>query len=356
MLKASIIISVDNSFSLISNFFHMLLAHIDKRYYEIIVIDDYCTDFQTKNYLDKLDKSGNIDSLIALDKKHGFGKANNLGVKKSSTDCLVFMNTDIIIADNILDQLVKIYDEKKYSAFQPLLLYPQNQQIQSAGHIFASYFNRHALENNAADLLKDEPPMERQALTLAFCVIDKKIFLEEGGFHEFYYNGYEGIELILRISQSHSCVIIPSLRAYHIRSVAIKATNFSEEQKIPFFWCRCTEMIQNDFSDFIQKYIPKDAFHNVYFGIQFTSLDLLTEVRNAGLQVQDDILLIQDANRPLELFALLPFSYLKTSTNLLFLCDNFMQIKSNNLWIQLRENANDLVIDSNGNVKLLKHL
>ena len=37
MFKASIIISVDNKFPLVHNFFNMLLAHINKKEYEIIV-------------------------------------------------------------------------------------------------------------------------------------------------------------------------------------------------------------------------------------------------------------------------------------------------------------------------------
>lgn len=352
MTKASIIISVDNRFSLINNFFQLLLASIEKKEYEIIVVDDCCIDYESKQYLAELKRLGDIDILLTLNKKHGFGRANNLGVEKSTTNCLIFINTDIIINDDILDQLVELYYQKKYAAMQPLLLYPQTKQIQSAGHIFASYFNRHAMEHNDADLLVNQPPIQRQALTLAFCVIDKSAFKEAGGFHEFYYNGYEGIELILNISQLHTCVVIPNLRAYHIRSVAVKDTTFDEEQKIPFFWCRCGKLIRNDFTQFIRQYIPKDSYQNKYLGMQFTTLDLLTEVRNAGLHIREEILNIQQ-NDVIELFSLLPFCYLKTPTILLFLCDNFIQLKGNNLWIQMRNNKDDLVVDSCGNVKKL---
>lgn len=357
MLKASIIISVDNKFSLISNFFNMLFTNVDKDYYEIIVVDDYCTDCQTKQYLKDLKERNLIDFYIILEKKHGFGKANNLGVEKSTTDCLIFMNTDIIINDNVLDSLLEIYNLKKYAAIQPLLLYPQSERIQSAGHIFGTYFNRHALENNDIAILKNiQEPIKRQALTLALCVIDKKVFEKVGKFNDFYYNGYEGIELTLKISQTHLCVLIPYIQAYHIRSVAVKNSSFDEEQKIPFFWCQCEKFIHNDFSQFIREYIPKDSFDNAYFAIQLTTLDLLTEAKNAGINVRENILLIQRTNKPIELFSLLPFCYLNTPTALLFLCDNFVQLQSNSLWIKLRNNKNDLVIDSNGNVKKLNYL
>ena len=357
MFKASIIISVDNKYPLINNFFNMLLTHINKKEYEIIVVDDCCSDYQTKEYLNKLKKEDSIDVYIILDKKYGFGRANNLGVEKSTTDCLIFINTDIIITNDVIEQLFTIYNSKKYAAIQPLLLYPQSEKIQSAGHIFASYFNRHALENNSISVIKnDQNPIIRQALTLAFCMIDRDAFEKAGKFNDFYYNGYEGIELILKISQTHTCVVIPYIHAYHIRSVAVKNSNFDEEQKIPYFWCQCQKYIHNDFYKFIQEQIPQNAFDKNYFAIQFTTLDLLSEVRKAGIKIRDDILLIQKVGNPIELFSILPYSYLNTASCLLFLCDNFVQLNPNHLWIQMRKGKNDLIIDSNGNVIKLQCL
>lgn len=354
MKRASIIISVDNSFAIIDNFFSTLYSFINKEAYEIIVVDDCCTDFQAVLYLKKLKEKSLIDILITLNKKFGFGKANNIGVKSSTTECLIFMNTDIIINNNIIDKLADIYYEKKYVCFQPLLLYPQNQKIQSAGHLFGTFFNRHALENNTPDILKNQFSIKRQALTLAFCVIDKRIFWEVGGFNEFYYNGYEGIETILKISQKYTCVLIPYLHAYHVRSVAVKKTIFDEEQKIPYFWCNCNNIIENDFVTFIQQFIPQKCYTIHYMALQMTSFDLVTEVKSAGIHITDSILLIQ--NGPIELFSLLPFSFLHTPTPLLFLCDNFTQLKNNLLWLKIRKGQYDLVIDSNGNVKFLTDL
>lgn len=354
MKKASIIISVDNSFAIINNFFEMLFSYINKNDFEIIVVDDYCLDIKTISYLKKLVERKMIDILISLDKKQGFGKANNIGVNKSSTNCLIFMNSDIIMTGSVLEELVEIYYQKEFLAFQPLLLYPQTECIQSAGHIFATYFNRHALENNSPKIFSEKNPIDRQSLTLAFCVIDKSAFQKAGGFDEFYYNGYEGMELILKISQKGKCAVIPYLYAYHVRSVAVKNTTFDEEQKIPYFWCRCIKLVKNDFIPFIRQYIPQEAYSKYYMGIQLTTLDLLSEVKCAGLHIEEDLQIIR--NGAIELFSLLPFSYINTPTPLLFLCDNFTQLKNNSLWIQLRKNEHDLVIDSNGNVIKIKEL
>ena len=82
-----------------------------------------------------------------------------------------------------------------------------------------------------------------------------------------------------------------------------------------------------------------------------TSFDIISEVKNAGLHIAESILMIQQGN--IELFSILPFSYLKTPSTLLFLCDNFQQLQNNILWVKLRFNKKDLIIDANGNVKFL---
>lgn len=354
MYKASIIVSIDNSFPIINNFFNSLFSNISKKDFEILVVNDACSDLQTITYVQELNTEGKIDTFINLKSKNGFGKANNIGVTHSSTECLIFMNSDIIIVDDILYQLVNVYLHKKYAAIQPLLLYPQTERIQSAGHVFATYFNRHYLENNSIRIFTDNAPIIRQSLTLAFCVVDKKLFFEAGGFNEFYYNGYEGMELILKISQKNKCALLPNLKAYHVRSVAIKNATFSEEQKIPYFWCNCTDIINNDFIESIQKYFSSEIKESVYLSIQLTSLDLYSEVKQAGINISENVLLLQDGK--IELFSLLPYSYLHTPTPLLFLCDNFMQLKNNSLWIKLRNSESDLIIDACGNVFHLKEL
>ena len=331
MYKASIIVSIDNSFPIINNFFNSLFSNISKSDFEILVINDACSDLQTVTYIHDLKAEGKIDTFIDLKNKNGFGKANNIGVEQSSTECLIFMNSDIIIVDDILYQLVDIYSQKEYAAIQPLLLYPQTERIQSAGHIFATYFNRHYLENNSIERLPNNEPIIRQSLTLAFCVVDKHLFFEAGRFNEFYYNGYEGMELILKISQKYKCVLLPHLKAYHVRSVAIKNTTFSEEQKIPYFWCNCNDIIKNDFVTSIQKYISAKSYNHTYLSIQLTSLDLYSEVKQAGINISENILLLYDGH--IELFSSLPYLYLHTPTPLLFLCDNFMQLNNTHISI-----------------------
>lgn len=177
MKKASLIISIDNDYELASNFFNMLFLTKNIGNYEIIVVSDNCENIKTITLLREYDSKGQIQ-LIELTERHGFGRANNIGAKYSTTLNLIFINTDIILIENELDELLQSKEKLDCKAAQPLLLYPQTGKIQSAGHIFGSFFNRHALENNDASVLNGIDSLERSALTIAFLSDRKKYILE----------------------------------------------------------------------------------------------------------------------------------------------------------------------------------
>lgn len=348
MKKATLIVSIDNDYELASNFFNMLFLIKNISEYEIIVVSDNCENYKTIMLLQEYDRKGQI-KLIELTERHGFGRANNIGVKISTTQNLIFINTDVILVGNELDELLQAKEKFKCKAIQPLLLYPQTGKIQSAGHIFGTLFNRHALENNDPAILDGIEAVERSALTIAFCLIEKDIFMQYEGFNEFYYNAYEGLELTARIHYAGlGCKLIPSIKAYHIRQATRKNIYLNEEQQTPYFWTNCTLYIKEDYSDFIVQYLSPALFAKNYTAVSFTHLDLIPLLQKAGLHISETINIQLSGN--IELFNVLPYTLLKSPSNYLFVCENFTQITSNKLWFQLRKNRNDIVVDSNGNV------
>lgn len=348
MKKASLIISIDNDYELTSNFFNMLFLRKNICDYEIIVVSDNCENIKTIMLLREYNKRGQIQ-LIELTERHGFGRANNIGVKYSTTLNLIFINTDIILIGNELDELLQAKEYLNCKAIQPLLLYPQTGKIQSAGHLFGPFFNRHALENNDVSIFDGVGAVERSALTIAFCLIEKNTFWKYGGFNEFYYNAYEGLELTARIHNAGlGCKLIPSVRAYHIRKATRKNIYFNEEQQTPYFWCNCNSFINEDYSNFVAHYLNKKQLIENYIAISFTHLDIIPLLQKIGLHVSETIHIQLSGN--IEFFNVLPYTLLKSTSNYLFVCENFTQISSNKLWFQLRNNKNDIVIDCSGNV------
>jgi len=353
MRKASIIIAVDSEFPLINNFFELLFTTHKCDNYEIIVIDDHCLDIQTVTLLQKLHLEGKVNKLLRLPQKAGFGRANNVGVSLSTTEYLVLLNTDIILRGKEIDMLLDRLIELKCDAIQPLLLYPQNGKIQSSGHIFGHLFNRHALENNLPDILNGKRAIDRQAITPAFCIIRKQAFLTAGQFDEFYYNSFEALDLTLSIHLNGGrCVVAPDIWAYHIRMASRSNVEYNEEQQNPYFWKKYGLLTANDYISLVNSQITDNMKAENYIVCSFSHLDLATELSEIGLKFAEVINLQQSGK--IELFGILPYSFLHTPYPLLLLCNNINLIIGNALWISLRSNAKDLVIDSAGNVVYLQ--
>lgn len=66
MKKASIIVTVDTEYPLISNFFQLLFQSHDMSEYELIVVDDHCSHHETVEYLRHLSQKKQIDQFILL--------------------------------------------------------------------------------------------------------------------------------------------------------------------------------------------------------------------------------------------------------------------------------------------------
>lgn len=355
MKEASIIISVDSEYSLINNFFTSLFTSHDCKKYETIVVNDNCTDINTIEYLRRLEREKKIDILITLTDKEGFGRANNAGIVKSTTNYLVLLNTDIILLDKEIDKLLDRMKQLHCQAIQPVLLYPQSGKIQSCGHIFGHLFNRHAYENNNPNILQDLKPLERQALTPAFCIIDRQAFWGAGGFDSFYYNSYEALDLTFKIHLNGGrCYVAPDIFAYHIRMASRAAIPFDEEQQNPYFWTKYATLIKNDYETCISEQLNIDLLSRKYFACIFTHLDLIESIKNVGLTIIESV----NMQRPkkIELFGTLPTSFLQSIYPLLFICTNISQLYGNKLWINMRNRKDDLIIDASGNVALFQNL
>lgn len=198
-----------------SNFFGFLLPSV-KPDDEIIIVCDGCDNISTMDYLNSMALTDSRIHLIKSEEKSGFAKANNLAVKTSTSETLIFINTDIFPANDCIDKIIHMLNSSdKIAAVQPLLLYPQNGLVQSTGHVFSEF--------KSGQLFSMRSPMDkivkqsaaRQALTMALCAVKKKVFLQLGSFNEAYYNSHEGMELTLKMTlNGYVCMYCAEAVAY----------------------------------------------------------------------------------------------------------------------------------------------
>lgn len=348
----SYIIAMNNTYALMSNFFGFLLPSV-KPDDEIIIVCDGCDNISTMDYLNSMALTDSRIHLIKSEEKSGFAKANNLAVKTSTSETLIFINTDIFPANDCIDKIIHMLNSSdKIAAVQPLLLYPQNGLVQSTGHVFSEF--------KSGQLFSMRSPMDkivkqsaaRQALTMALCAVKKKVFLQLGSFNEAYYNSHEGMELTLKMTlNGYVCMYCAEAVAYHCAGVARKKTAFDISRQRAYFYQHWHNYIDND----LEKYL----FQQINFNMDFveyivynlsSSNDWIRILEELRIKYAHLLVLEERFDEKINLYDCISFTSLHYPGPYLFLCDSFSQIAANNNWICNRNNQADLVMDLNGNL------
>lgn len=356
-MRYSIIVALDNNFALTNNFVENLFLTTNfKNDGELVIVSDDCNDIKTIQYLESLSKSSFPIKVIYNESKLGYGKSNNIAVDNSNGDILVFINSDVFPIKGSIQHLVS-YLEKNIStvgAVQGLLIYPQNNKVQSTGHLFINLQNMHIYQNS--DIEKDVVKQcgQRQALTSAFCAIPRDVFIKNGKFNEHYFNAYEGFELTLKITLSGlRCMYYPEALAYHIGGGTRGTMNICEIQQGKYFIQHWGNMIVTDIGKYIQPQLTNDIITRMYSAVIFSQL-MGWETILKKLDFNINGYIYKPNGKEINFYQLLPHCFLNFGGNFLFIIDTIKEISGNYNWIKNRKNPYDVAIDSHGNVMTLQ--
>ena len=355
-VKYSVIVALDNRYELTTNFIETLVSTTDFSDGELIIIVDGCKDKDTLDYLEQIKAQLNYVYLIIIDEQSGYSIANNTAVAQSDGDILVFINSDVLLCNGSIEELVNfINNDPSIGAAQGRLIYPQNNRIQSTGHLFIGQHNSHVYKGKPSNHPLVLEKGIRQALTTAFCAIRRSVFNSFGGFSENYFNAYEGMELTLKITYSGlKCIYYPDAVAYHITGATRSNMKFSNELAGKIFWAKWSDKIRRDISDYIKPQITDKIRNQVYFIIDCGSLpDWDFTLEEISITSSGKIKIRDRHDKSIDLYCNLPFATLHYSGAYLFLCDDILALRGNYNWCSVRNNSLDLVIDSHGNVESL---
>lgn len=188
---------------------------------EIIVIDDDSEDGTE----DKIKTYISANSFIRYYKNQanvGFAASCNFGAGRAEGDFLVFLNNDTKITEGWLDQLLTtIGKDRDTWMVGAKCLYP-DLTVQHAGVAFPDSY-----KNYLPHIYKDVPrffPLinyekEYQCVTGACCIIRKEDFKSLNGFDESYRNGFEDVDLCIRIVEKGKKIIYqPGCEIIHYES------------------------------------------------------------------------------------------------------------------------------------------
>lgn len=224
----SIIIPVWNQVELTRQCLQALAETTRGIEYEVIIVDNASTD-ETPALLAGL--RGDVQ-VIRNQENLGFAQACNQGAKAARGRYLVFLNNDTVPQSGWLEPLVREAEEHAdVAVVGSKLLYP-NGTVQHAGVAVSriGLIPYHLYRGFPADAPAVNRRREFQAVTAACMLIRREVFEEVGGFDEGYRNGFEDVDLCLKVRERGGKIVYqPKSVLYHLESQTPGRKTYDED-------------------------------------------------------------------------------------------------------------------------------
>ncbi|PZU96191.1 MAG: glycosyltransferase family 2 protein [Pseudanabaena sp.] len=207
MSKISIILVNYNGQQFLENCLKSILDNLQNTDYEVIIVDNASSDDSIKIIKDDFPSF----QLICSDTNLGFGRANNLAVKYSQGDHLLFLNTDTILTENTPKVLSDYLNQnKEVGAVGPRITFQDGSYQISCGKLLniiveLLYKIRANLDNRwhkFFSILYDRIYSKEQEigwLTGACLMMRKDVFEKLEGFDELFFMYFEDVDICKRV-------------------------------------------------------------------------------------------------------------------------------------------------------------
>lgn len=243
----SIIIPVFNKWELTRNCLTTLHDYSAQHDFEIIVVDNASSD-ETASELTPLGKQlfGDRFTPIVFSENRNFGPACNEGARAATAPLLFFLNNDTLLTPEWAGPLLaRMRSANAPGAVGPLLLY-ENNTVQHLGGALGSAGPLHLYQNFPVDHPVVSRSRRLQFLTGAALMTPADLFWDCGAFYEGYRNGFEDIELSVRMTQRGKALrCVPDSQIYHLESQSVGRKDFDAHNSA-LFTERCAKHVRID--------------------------------------------------------------------------------------------------------------
>lgn len=207
---------------------------------EIIVVDNGSTDDTVKK-IEKLKYSLKIENcklkIIANNSNLGFAKANNIGLKKATSDYVVFMNSDIELIDKSLLSMVEhLKNNPNIGLIGPMFLYPDMSPQpsvfppQTCLNAFKEFWLGHK-SSYSKYIPKGNTPTKVSYISGGCIAVNKKYFEKIGKWNEKYFFYYEDMDLCREVSRTAKDIVFyPNCQIIHRHGASGKNIATSQNQ------------------------------------------------------------------------------------------------------------------------------
>ncbi len=229
-MKLSVIIPVFNKWELTGNCLKSLAEHtlpdLSAEDFEVLLVDNASTD-ATPHASPALGQRlfGDRFRYLRQPVNRNFAGACNLGAVQARGEFLFFLNNDTLLTPGWLPPLLEMFRrEPDLGACGPLLLYPElfgrKDRVQHAGvYITPAQRVGHLYKGFPASHPAVQKKRELQLITAAALLIPSAIYREMQGFEEGFVNGFEDVDLCLRMGEKgYRLMVQPASVIYHLES------------------------------------------------------------------------------------------------------------------------------------------
>ena len=212
-----------------SHFLHKCLNSIQKfgdfNNSEVIILDNASTDISTNIVANNFP----LFKMICSETNLGFGKANNLAVKSSGGEYLLFLNTDTVLMENtpkiLLDYLSL---NKNIGIISPQVTFDNGRYQLSSGNLpnlFTEFVDkiRYSFDNRFHNFLskfyeeKYSTVKEVGWATGACMMMRRDVFERVGGFDESFFMYFEDKDICKRVKElGYKVIYYPETTIIHL--------------------------------------------------------------------------------------------------------------------------------------------
>jgi GT2 family glycosyltransferase len=199
MPQISVITALHNCVELTRSYLDSLRSTLADLDWELILVDDASRD-ATPELLEELSSDPRI-TCIRNPVNLGYAASNNLGASAARAPILALLNNDLTLTPGWIEPMMTcLATQESCGIVGNTQINPRNQLIDHAGVFFGldgmpRQARKHRAKGPAAEFT------EWHAVTAACMLLRKSTFDEAGGFDEGYRNGFEDIDLCVRLKQ-----------------------------------------------------------------------------------------------------------------------------------------------------------
>lgn len=213
-----------------------VLEHADGHPIEVIVLNNSQSS-QIQKFLEECLLSDPRVRVIDEPQNSNFALGTNLAFALSSGAKIVCLNNDTEVQAGWLSPLLREIEKEGVLIAQSLLIYP-DRRIQTAGTVcFGTRVQpQHFLVDQAESEGSAVRNLDFHVVSAASVALSASTFAEARGFDPSYVNGFEDVDLCLRLSEDRPRArVVPESVVVHFESRSKGRSRFADENRETFF-------------------------------------------------------------------------------------------------------------------------